>query len=139
MTPKTIKSYSNNFLLLLLVTAFLAMHGTPTHIHLSEQHNHDGNQHQHLAESHAHNLIDQAIAIELSQQVSHANVIDLVNQASFPQQQKQSSPPIALISKTAIPIHSLLLVSLSIPAATTTKLSYFELSTVNPRAPPHIS
>ncbi len=139
MGIKTTKIWSNHLLLLLLVTAFLTMQWSSAHIHLSEQHNHDGIHHQHQTKTHAHNVTNQTGAIDFSHQTSHADVIDLVYECSFPKQTKQNSPSIALVSKFAIPLQSLLLVSIKTPAMTTTKISYFELSTVNPRAPPHHS
>ncbi|MFK5969656.1 MAG: hypothetical protein QM487_05990 [Candidatus Marithrix sp.] len=111
----------------------------PAHVHLSEQHEHDGTHHQHQAETHAHNLTNQTIAIDFSHQTSHTNVIVLVHEYSFPKQEKQNNLSTVLVNKHTIQLHPFLLVSIKIPVATNTNLSYFDLSTVNPRAPPQIS
>lgn len=139
MDIKTTKSWSNRLLSLYLVTAFLAMQWTPAHIHLGEQHDHDGTHHQHQAETHAHNLTQQAIATDFSHQASHTNIIVLALECNFPQKEKQDNHLIALVTKATTILDSSLLVNIAIPVVTNTRLSYFELSTVNPRAPPQIS
>ncbi|MCV6637609.1 hypothetical protein [Candidatus Albibeggiatoa sp. nov. NOAA] len=131
------EKFLKSSLLLLLVTAFLTMQWMPPHAHLSEQHKHDGIHHQHQAEIHAHSLVSQTIGVDLSHQVSHANIIALVHEYSFPKQEKPNSS--SIIVRPVNWLLSFLLVNIRLPATTNTKLSYFAFSTVNPRAPPQIS
>jgi len=46
----------NKTLLLTLITAFIFLQWSATHIHLSAEHQHDGDQHQHAATAHQHTL-----------------------------------------------------------------------------------
>lgn len=139
MDLKITISWSNRLLSLCLVTAFLAIQWTPAHIHLSEQHNHDGNHHQHQAETHAHNLTWQAASTDVAHPTSHADIIVLAHACHFPQQEKQGHHLIALVTNATSLLHPSLPVNIAIPIITNTKLSYLELSTVSPRAPPQIS
>jgi hypothetical protein len=139
MNIKMTKFWFNRLLSLFLVTAFLTMQWTPVHIHLSEQHDHDGVHHQHLAETHAHNLSNQTITIDISHQTSHTNVIVLGQEYSLSKQDNQKNLSTALVTNTVRVLQPFLLVSIKIPFITSSKLSYFDLSTVNPRAPPQIS
>ena len=50
--------YSNKPLLAILITAFLFLQWSATHIHLAGEHDHDGQQHQHSATAHQHQLND---------------------------------------------------------------------------------
>ena len=46
----------NKFFIFLLITAFLSLQWSSTHIHLAENHDHDGGVHQHEQETHNHDL-----------------------------------------------------------------------------------
>ena len=139
MNKKTTKTWSNRLLDLFLVTAFLSMQWTPVHLHLSEQHDHDGSHHQHQVETHAHNLTEQAIAADFSHQTSHANIIVLAQECSFTRHEKQDNLATALVAEATSISQPFLPVSIALPEITTTKSSYFDISTTHPRAPPLVS
>ena len=138
MNIKKSKSWSDRLLSLFLAAAFLTMQWTPAHIHLGEQHDHQG-LHQHQAELHAHSLIPQTIATDSPHDASHASVIMLVKDCSISKQEKQKEPTPALVARIFSIPQPFLLVRAKIPVATSNKLNYLDLSTVNPRAPPQIS
>lgn len=132
----------NNVLLFVLVTAFLTMQWTATHIHLSQKHNHSGSHHQHKVENHNHDLTDKYVidyAIDESHEVSHANVVNIDHKYTLSKSEKQKytslavAPPSYQLPQTFLPT------SVKIPVNLNTKLSYFDRSTVNPRAPPKTS
>ena len=139
MRIKTSKFWLTRLLSLFLVTAFLSMQWSPSHIHLSEQHDHEESQHQHQAEKHAHNLTKKLISLDVSHQANHANAIVLAYECCFRQQDKQKNLTTALITKAVTILQPVLVVNNSIPAITNIKLSHLGLSTANPRAPPQIS
>ena len=138
MCRKTTKILSN-YALLLLITAFLTMQWSSTHVHLPEQHSHHGSQHQHLANLHSHSLIDEVNASHVSHEVSHANVITFDLECSFQKQQKTNNLPVALISEAPQLVTSLWLISYKFPVPLDHPLSYFRYSTNHPRAPPQTS
>lgn len=133
MSTKITKFWLSRLLLLLLVTAFITMQWTSSHVHLSEQHAHDGGHHQHQVEAHAHNLDSQLSAL----QANHVNVVELSQECNSPNKGKQKCLSTSLVLDTLIQPY--LLISIKTPATTNSNLSYFDLSTVNPRAPPQIS
>jgi hypothetical protein len=134
----------NNVLLFVLITAFLAIEWTASHIHLSQKHNHSGSHHQHKVENHKHDLthkyaIDYAVDIDGSHELSHTNIVDIDHQYTLSKSEKQKftsltlAPPSILLQQPFIPT------SVKIPVNVNTKLSYFDRYTVNPRAPPKTS
>ena len=134
----------NYALLFVLIIAFLTMQWTTAHIHLTQKHNHTGSQHQHKVATHGHQLTDQYIIdyaadSDMSHEVSHANVVDIDHKYTLPKSEKQKYFPLAI----APPPHQLLQYSLpiriKIPVNLNIKLSYFDRSTVSPRAPPKTS
>lgn len=130
------KFQSNYALLFMLITAFLAMQLTTTHIHLAEQHNHDGSHHQHQIEAHAHNLTDQHTdAIDFSHQTGDANVVEFDHECSSAKREKQEDPSASAFE----PLQASLPGSIKIPLIINTKLAHLDHSIVNPRAPPHSS
>ena len=134
----------NYALLLVLITAFLTMQWTTAHIHLSQKHNHTGNQHQHKVETHGHQLTDQyvidyGVDIDDSHEVSHANVVDIDHKYTLPKSEKQKYFPLAVAPPPYLLLQSFIPISVKIPVILNTKLSYFDRSTVSPRAPPKTS
>lgn len=135
MGVKTTKHWSNYLQLLLLVTVFLTMQWAPAHIHLNEYHDHGSIHHQHQTETHTHKTIDEHVL----DQISHANVIVLDHECCFPKLEKQTNISTALVTKVVSVLQPLMLTSINFPAFSNSKLSYFDLSVVNPRAPPIFS
>ena len=134
----------NNVLLFVLITAFIAMQWTATHIHLSQQHNHSGSHHQHKVKNHNHDLthkyvIDSAVNIDESHEVSHANVVDIDHKYTFSKSEKQKFTSLAVAPPSYLLQQFFLPTSVKIPVNLNTKLSYFDRSTVSPRAPPKTS
>ena len=134
----------NYALLLVLITAFLTMQWTTTHIHLSLKHNHTGSQHQHKVETHGHQLTDQyvidyGVDSDVPHEVSHANIVDIDHKYTLSKSEKQKyfhlavNPPLFQLLQYSSPIR------IQIPVNLNTKLSYFDRSTVSPRAPPKTS
>ncbi len=132
------KYHSNFVLVLLLVTAFLSMQWTAVHIHLADQHIHDKSLHQHQIETHAHDLINKSVAaVNLPDQASHTDVIDLDHDANLPKKEKQRTPSSASV---ITPVFALP----QAPVKTTgqiafiknTKLRSLYRPSFNPRAPP---
>ncbi len=129
----------NKTLLLFLVTAFLTVQWTATHIHLAEHHNHDDNHHQHDLEAHAHFQTDHQIdSIDSEEKANDSNVVELDHKCSLPIA-KKITPTIAVITSVNLQFPSLQLVSFKLPGFVDHKSSYFYRSTVSPRAPPQIS
>lgn len=139
MNVKVIKHLSNYTLLLLLITALFTMQWSTTHVHLVEQHNHGGIHHQHQAELHAHNLATSTVDVDYPHQTSHANILELDYECNFSKNEKTHHLSAVLVSKAFSLLQPLLLVSITIPVFTSTKLNYFDRSTVNLRAPPQTS
>ena len=129
----------NKTLLLFLVTAFLTVQWTATHIHLAENHNHDDNHHQHDLEAHAHFLTDHhAGSIDSEEKTDHINVIELDYKSRLPIAKKITSI-IAVIASVNLKLPSFQLVSFKLPVFVDDKSGHFDRSTVSPRAPPQAS
>lgn len=70
------KNYRQSFILL-LITAFLSLQWSSSHIHLAAYHDHDGEHHQHNVTAHNHQLtkhqdvIDSASDVHINELVSH--------------------------------------------------------------------
>ena len=84
-------------LFFVLITAFLTMQWTATHIHLPQKHNHAGSHHQHKIETHGHDLTDKyvidyvtkyAVDIDGSHEVRHANVVDIDHKYTLSKSEK---------------------------------------------------
>ena len=129
----------NKTLLLFLVTAFLTVQWTATHIHLAEHHNHNDNHHQHDLEAHAHFLTDHQIdSIDSEVKTDDSNVIELDHKSSLPIA-KKITPTITVIASVILQLPSLQSASFKIPIFVDDKPGHFDRSTVNPRAPPQTS
>lgn len=122
-------------MLVVLITALLAMQWTNTHIHLAESHDHQGSQHQHHTETHAQHLdISSASLIEHSQ--SHSNAVEFDTLYSCQKRELQKNPSTLLnpgdhqCSSGALPI------LIKISAISHAQRRYLDHSTVNTRAPP---
>lgn len=81
-----IRERLNAALRFLLLTAFLAVQGTPAHAHLTAHHEHSGERHQHSAEAHAHQAVAlHADAIDAGHAlIDEARVVDLDHDALTP-------------------------------------------------------
>lgn len=120
-------------LLLVLVTAFLSMQWTTTHIHLAEHHDHDGVQHQHSAEAHAHQLTNHhADAIDSNH---HNNLVEIDHQCTNAKG-KYKGKLSALAIAAVFQQKTLLLGSIELPAILNTTLNHLDRSTVYLRGPP---
>ncbi|MDH3326386.1 MAG: hypothetical protein OEM38_06690 [Gammaproteobacteria bacterium] len=135
------KTRLNHTLLFVLITAFLLMQWTTSHIHLAEQqHNHDGNYHQHNNEVHAHHSInDHTDLIDSAHQTNDTNVVELEHKYNAPKIQKQEKPfsDTALIAIQSFSFSQPL--SVRIPLNIDAAFGYLERSTVNLRGPPFLS
>ena len=130
----------NHALLFVLITAFLTMQWTATHIHLSQKHNHSGSHHQHKVENHNHDLTNKyVIDIDSVHEVNHANAVDIDHKYTLSKSEKQKYTPLAAAPPSYQLPQSFLPTSVKIPVNLSTKLSYFDRSTVSPRAPPKTS
>lgn len=130
----------NRTLLLFLVTAFLTVQWTATHIHLAEHHDHDDSHHQHDLETHAHFLTDHQIdSVDSEATTDFVSVVELDHNSNLPTA-KKITPAIAVIASVN---QSLLLsfqsVSFELPVFTDGKSDHLDRSTVSPRAPPQAS
>jgi len=123
----------NSIQLLFLITAFLTIQWTTSHIHLAQQHDHDGIAHQHQMQTHSHQYI---ASDNVSFQTSHLNVIEF----DFKYNLQNSKHPKKPFSDVAIHIFqalsSILLLSIEIPIFVNTKQGLSLYSSSSPRAPP---
>jgi len=128
----------SNCILLLLITAFITMPWAASHIHLSEKHHHNEFQHKHNSSPHSHSLTQQNIEsfIDFSHHISHENIITLEYEYQLSKKEKQKSPSVTLIFLILYLLPQFFLSRIKIPTVINTCLSYFERSTVKPRAPP---
>lgn len=68
------KYYTNKFFLHVLITAFLFLQWSSTHIHLADKHEHNGSQHQHAVNAHQHQLSNHHNdVIDVAEDLSHNN------------------------------------------------------------------
>ncbi len=137
MAIKITKSWLTWLPLLLLITAFLTLQWTTAHLHLGQQYNEHASHHQHSAKAHTHNLTNQSVNV--LHQTGYTNVIVFTDECHVPKQEKQKHFSTALVAKaTSLSLSQpFLLVKAKIPK--NPKSNYFDLSIVNPRAPPQIS
>ena len=133
------KRQLNYSLLFVLITAFLSMQWTATHIHLSEQHDHDNSQHQHNIEAHAHLLASHhADSIGSLQHADDSNVVELDHQYSTAAV-KKITPGIAIIASSKLQLSLSQPISFEFAGQLNNKPGYHAHSTANPRAPPLFS
>lgn len=129
----------NKTLLLFLVTAFLTVQWSATHIHFAGHHDHDDSHHQHDREIHAHFLTDhQTDNIDTEATTNDLIVVELDHKSNLPIA-KKITPIIAIIASVYLQSLSFQLVSFELPVFTDDKSSYLDRSTVSPRAPPQTS
>ncbi|MDH5387946.1 MAG: hypothetical protein OEY06_05820 [Gammaproteobacteria bacterium] len=133
------KHQPNYSLLFVLITAFLSMQWSATHIHLSEHHDHDNSQHQHNVATHAHLLANHhADSIDSIQHADNSNVVELDQQCSTATV-KKITPSIAIIASTRLQLFLSQPVSFELGGHLNNKPGYLDHSTVKPRAPPLFS
>jgi len=128
----------SNCILLLLITAFITMPWAVAHIHLPEQHHHNEFQHKHAPSPHSHRFTQQnsEFSTDFSHHISHENIITLEYEYQLPKKEKQKSPSVTLIFLIFYFSAVFFLSHIKIPTVINANLSYFERSTVKPRAPP---
>lgn len=131
----------NQILLLTLVTAFLTLQWSSTHIHLAQHHNHDGDHHQHQIESHSHQSIDNFVdANVLADHNNDFNVVKLDHEVSSQKIEKLEKPFTTVIPPTSLGQLSQTEVDNSVfSELINTKLSYLYQSPSKSRAPPQYS
>lgn len=130
---------SNYVVLLLLAVVFFTTQWSTIHVHLAEQHSHDGGAHQHQPEAHAHSLIEQATTNDYLHQLSHTNIVELGSEYCFSKNDTQKKALTFIVDTSPCLSPFLLLVSSKIRGFESSKSSYLNRSTLNPRAPPQIS
>ena len=129
----------NKTVLLFLVTAFLTVQWTATHIHLADHHDHDDSHHQHDLETHAHFLTDhQTDSIDTEATTDDLSVVELDHKSNLPIA-KKITPAIAIIASVNLQSLSFQSVSFELPVFTDDKSGHLDRSTVSPRAPPQTS
>lgn len=129
----------NPTLLFMLITAFLTMQWSTSHIHLAAQHDHDGNHHQHYTETHSHLLADHhADSIDSSHQAGNFNVVELDYEYFTPIVKKKTQTSVI----TGPVLQQLTIfqrISVKLPVILNTRLNHLSRSIVSPRAPPRFS
>ncbi len=123
----------NYIQLLFVITAFLTIQWTTSHIHIAQQHDHDGLIHQHQEKTHAHQYI---ASDNLSFQVSHLNVIELDSKYTLQNTNQQQSPSSDIAVQVFHTLSPISLIKIEIPIFINTKQGYSLYSSVSPRAPP---
>ena len=138
------KFYSNRPLLITLITAFIFMQWSATHIHLAGEHEHDGDHHQHTAIAHQHQLdnhhpdnIDLDIG-KLSHSESH-KIVELDLDCVQCQANSVKQSPAILSASWDFPEQFFVDDRLSITYQAEFYQSYFQYSPINLRAPPVFS
>ncbi|MFC1750789.1 hypothetical protein ACFL2V_18515 [Pseudomonadota bacterium] len=132
----------NKALLLFVITAFISMQWSATHVHLAENHDHDGSHHQHDTQAHSHHLSSHhADVIDASHIGADGNVVELEQECSspLPGWKKQSEQSFALTSSNFPSFSSPQHKHLRRPEIGQSTLSYLSYATIRPRAPPHFS
>ncbi len=119
--------------LLFVISAFLTIQWTTSHIHIAQQHDHDGLIHQHQKESHAHQYI---ASDNLSFQTNHLNVIEFDSEFNLQNNKQQQSPSSDIALQVFSTLSSILLLTVEIPIFINTKQGYSLYSSISPRAPP---
>ncbi len=123
----------NYIQLLFLITAFLTVQWTATHVHFSEDHNHDGTTHKHQIETHTHQFIS---INDSSYKLSHSNIIEL-DSKGYKQNRKIEKPESIDIAIQTFNLQVIIpLAKLEVPPFINTRQGYSLYSSSNPRAPP---
>jgi hypothetical protein len=130
----------NKTLLLFLITAFLTLQWTATHIHLAEHHDHDGNHHQHNIQAHVHYASSQhADTLDSAHATDDYSVVELDNDCTSLGWKKVSDQLTVSISIA----YQLLFIpkssSIQLPEQDSNKQRYITYSTIRLRAPPQFS
>ena len=127
-------------LLLFLVTAFLAVQWTTTHIHLAEHHDHDGNHHQHNIQAHAHYASNHhADTIDSAYGTGDYNVVELDNDCTSSVWKKTGDQQTVSISIAYQFLFAPEFSGIQLPEQNSNKHSYITYSTTRLRAPPQFS
>ena len=129
----------NHTSLLVLITTFLAMQWSTSHIHLSTAHDHAGSQHQHFSETHSHLLAGHHTdSIDSSHQSDDLNIVALDQQYSSAATKKKTTTTV-ISTASAQQADLFQRISVKLPVLLNTRLDYLSRSTVSPRAPPRFS
>ena len=139
---KIVKFWSSNALLFVLITAFITMQWSTSHIHLAEQHSHQGSHHQHQVQAHAHHLSlteQHPAAIDFSHDQTHTNIIEVDHEYSFSEREKQKKSSTIIITSVFPSLQSTLSNSIKIPTRINSQLSYLTNSSLKIRAPPSLA
>lgn len=127
------KTKLNYIQLLFLITTFLTVGWTSTHVHFTETHNHDGYFHKHQVETHSH----QYISIDDSSfQVSHSNIIEFDFKDYKKNRKIEETASLDIAIQTFNLEVVIALVNLEVPTFINKKQGYSLYSSSNPRAPP---
>ena len=135
-----IKYRSNKTLLLFLITAFLTVQWSVTHVHLAEHHDHNGSHHQHNIQAHTHYASSHhADTIDSAHATDDYNIVDLNNACASPGWKKLDDH--AIVSTSVV--HQFLFIpqstSIHLFELDRNKRSYVAYSTIRLRAPPQFS
>ena len=123
----------------LIIFALLSLQWSNTHIHLPEYHSHDVTLHKHPIKTHAHQFIDRRLLDRaFTHQKGDARAIEFAEEFRYSRDTKQTSP-----------LFTTFTVNSSLPYTPTTtaerraidtvKLRDLNRSSINVRAPPHVS
>ena len=135
-----LKLRHNKALLLFLITVFLTVQWTATHIHLAEHHDGNGN-HQHTIQAHAHGTLNHhKDSIDYS---AHAagdyKVVELDNDCTSPGWKKIGDQQAVSISVVYQFVSVAKSPGIQLSEQGSNKQNYITYSTIRLRAPPQIS
>jgi hypothetical protein len=129
----------NHTFIFALISAFLVMQWSGTHIHLSENHDHDGNQYQHGIDKHAHQSVIQHVDVnDLDENDSALSVVDVDNECNS-SIAKKNVQKIAFHTPQFQPLLQIKIVRLGHSSVYYSKRGLLDRTSVNPRAPPYLS
>jgi len=135
-----IKIRSNKTWLFFLVTVFLSVQWTATHIHLAEHHDHDGIHHQHNIQAHSHNAPSHhADTIDSAHVIDDSNVVELDNDCTSPGWKKVSDQFVVSSSTWDSLVFVPKFFSNQLSRQDDNKQNYHTYSTIRLRAPPQTS
>jgi hypothetical protein len=130
----------NKILPFFLITAFLAVQMSVTHIHLAENHDHDGSHHQHNVQAHAYYASSHhADTIDSTHAIDDTNVIEFDNDGACSGCVKVGSKLIASITNADQLLFSFHSAGIQLPERGSNRQKYTTYSTVRLRAPPQLS
>ena len=134
------KFRSNKIFLLLLVTAFLTVQWSATHIHLAEHHDHDGSHHQHNIQAHAHYTTNHHTdSIETAHEIGEYNVVEFDNDCVLSVCKKSGNQSLVSFSTVYQFLYAPQSTSLQLPELESNKQCYIAYSTIRLRAPPQFT